>query len=366
MFKRLLRIILTLTTRGCALTLFLVLARYLHLLVPCPVIGACKLIFTSQYSNIYGVPWSVLGFIIYFILLTGTLTTVLKPASSRRILTACLYLSLTAAIVSTSLTIFAVAFLKARCIWCIASNVIFLLLTSCYALTLTAKFSNDVHVRTKSDVWFSVVLVLLFALAEIGGVMKTWSIGEVTYYDGKVFSQLSESQLLTPDSPSFRVSKAELVFVLFIDFDDPKSFVLSSKTTELAQFNSNVGVVLRHYPRSEGSWLRSVDVALGGPDYAREYLLRESASVEVEASENEDSKRAVTFRFLNSATRAELGDAFRSVLIDYQLARSLRLSSSPAWILVKPGKSSRVVQPWEMREILAGHGRLKVGSSARG
>ena len=84
--------------------------------------GGCETVQSSQYSEILGVPVSLLGLVSYLALLV---TALLRGENARLVHTA---LALTGAVFSTYLLYVQIELIGAVCQWCLASDVILTLL----------------------------------------------------------------------------------------------------------------------------------------------------------------------------------------------------------------------------------------------
>ena len=122
---------------GIVVAGYLVTKRFTGGSLACTRWAQCDVVNNSVYSQIYGVPISVIGLAGYLLLLALTLAALRTAGRSRRrILLLSFVLSLAGVAFSAYLTYLEIYVIEALCAWCVASAVIITLLAIVTAVSL--------------------------------------------------------------------------------------------------------------------------------------------------------------------------------------------------------------------------------------
>lgn len=117
--------IVTLSLVGFSVATYLTVEHFRNVVPPC-AIGGCETVLTSEYSEVFGLPVSLLGSLYYLLVLASVL--VFFDAKSEKIKDLCvkgiLLLSFVAAVVSLFYIALMLFVIKAICIYCMISDTI--------------------------------------------------------------------------------------------------------------------------------------------------------------------------------------------------------------------------------------------------
>ena len=129
---------------GIVVAGYLVTKRFTGGSLACTRWAQCDVVNNSVYSQIYGVPISVIGLAGYLLLLALTLAALRTAGRSRRqILLLSFVLSLAGVAFSAYLTYLEIYVIEALCAWCVASAVIITLLAIVTAVSLRLAPPSD-------------------------------------------------------------------------------------------------------------------------------------------------------------------------------------------------------------------------------
>jgi uncharacterized membrane protein len=125
-----------LAAAGAAIAGYLTYARYTHTPVACAT-GGCEIVQRSDYAELAGIPVALLGLLAYLFLL-GTAFSSSEPAR-----VAAAAVAVAGAAFSAYLVYVQIAVIDAICQWCIASDVVMVLLAAaCVARVIAASRSS--------------------------------------------------------------------------------------------------------------------------------------------------------------------------------------------------------------------------------
>lgn len=120
-------ILLALALVGLGDTLYLSYFQYLNLIPEC-AIGGCETVLTSEYSKLFGVPWSYIGLVYYAYMLCLSVLLVIDPHSRGLRLGALAYTGFGVLYSAWAIFYIQLSVIGAICQFCAISAVIALLL----------------------------------------------------------------------------------------------------------------------------------------------------------------------------------------------------------------------------------------------
>jgi uncharacterized membrane protein len=108
---------------GAGISAYLTATHYGHKTIACAGLGQCDYVNSSEYARIAGLPVSVLGLLLYGVLLVAALAWLLRPRSETAPV---LYwgVALSGAGYAAYLTYVELGVLHAICVWCVASAMV--------------------------------------------------------------------------------------------------------------------------------------------------------------------------------------------------------------------------------------------------
>lgn len=120
---------------GLGIAAYLTYTRYAHATIVCTT-GGCETVQSSKYAEILGVPVAVLGLVGY----AGILATAFFRSETARVAGAALALG--GLVFSVYLVFVQLFAIEAFCVWCLASDLVMLLLVAATAARLQAPARN--------------------------------------------------------------------------------------------------------------------------------------------------------------------------------------------------------------------------------
>ncbi len=108
---------------GVGISAYLTATHYGHKTIACAGVGQCDYVNSSEYARIAGLPVSVLGLLLYGVLLVAALAWLVRPRSETAPV---LYwgVALSGAGYAAYLTYVELGVLHAICVWCVASAMV--------------------------------------------------------------------------------------------------------------------------------------------------------------------------------------------------------------------------------------------------
>ena len=319
-----------LTLAGILVAWILSLAHLFGKSLPCGDDSGCDTVAQSAVSHIGSVPIAFFGLVAYVALaLIAYRDLVGRPLQWSR---AAFPICVLGCIANTALTAYAALFLHAMCRWCVASNVIFALLTLLYASSRPASPESGIDARKVRRLAVPGICVFVLALATSSFAIRRTLDG----FDARAIAARSIAQIAPADSLATAPASAAPTAVVFVDFSCQTCHEFVPKLLAYAQ-SKGVRVVVRHCPLSvhpDAEWAAELAEEMSsrgcGWQFVRSVLSVNAPSrgrmMEI-AERCAGTDRAIQVR----------PAAIARVLRDREFAASVQIRQTPCIILLRPG-----------------------------
>jgi uncharacterized membrane protein len=315
--------------------------------LPCGGSVGCEVVARSQFAYFHGVPIAIFGVAAFICLVLSMAVGASDVSKLRQAAWNFGYsISLIASLLSLALTCYSILVIKATCIWCVGSGLMFM---STYVVYAYYAYTS----KTPIAVRFSRAICSISAVAILlPGIFLLWGAEHFSLqtppYDAGRLSRIDDRELIPADSPRTGAAHADLTVVFFGDLECSACAQALPRIKGAVEATTNVQLVYRHFPQpyhvhaleaaiaseeartSVGFWSFVANLDQNGVPFDLPHLRQSEKSAGL--SQLKLSKALVDQRILSAAL------VHRDVL----LGRALGLKVTPSIFLIK-GKERHAV-----------------------
>ena len=365
------RILVILSFVGLFVAGALSIEKALNISLPCGNQTGCDMVASHPSSYIFGIPVAYIGLAGYLLLAGLAISRTIKTPYDTRLVTIGLAASVIGAIFSIYLQFISLTKIHAICPYCMTSAITMILTVIVYIMLYKAHLADPTPETemSKLDLYLvaGVPFLIVVTLGMLGNADKSGTKLDI----GNI--ELNEKELIPENANVYGPADAKMTIVEFADMCCPSCQMNEPKLKEFATTNpKTVKIVFREFPLSIHKYGKTA-AAMG--EYAAEKHKFWDFTFSVMDLQRQPESIDELLGIARSVgldpddIRKRLSDpkdaVYDRVARDMNLAHTLKINSTPTFIILAPGQRPDSAGPTEVfdklngpayKSILLGHG----------